>query len=126
MRLLNTTSISHNFHLLSIPRSYIPEITETHDSTKNHHNNFSPLLSVCDTRAEPAGNGDRPLSLLGGDGHRRHHGERGPCDILPLVGAANLQLHQKRARPSPQALGESVSLIATLIVYFAAAPFLFT
>ena len=84
------------------------------------------VISVCDTRAEPAGNGDRPVSLVGGDGPRRHHGERGPCDILPLVGAANLQLHQKRARPSPQALGESVSLIATLIVYFAAAPFLFT
>ena len=72
--------------------------------------------SDCDTRAEPAGNGDRPVSLLGGDGQGRAVGERGPCDILPLVGPANLQLNQERARPPPQAFGESLSRRRLVVV----------
>ena len=64
------------------------------------------VFAVCDTRDEPAGDGGRPVSLLGGDGQGRAVGERGPCDILPLVRQANLRLHPQRPRQPPQAAGE--------------------
>ena len=66
----------------------------------------SIVFAVCDTRDEPAGDGGGPVSLFGGDGQGRAVGERGPCDILPLVGAANLQLDAQRAGLPAQALGE--------------------